>query len=55
MCAGFGWEIGPFETWDAIGIKTGIDLIKTENLTLPKWLENINDSVSFYSINKGEK
>ncbi|HEX7779115.1 MAG TPA: 3-hydroxyacyl-CoA dehydrogenase family protein, partial [Vicinamibacterales bacterium] len=22
---GFGWELGPFETWDAIGIKTVLD------------------------------
>ena len=31
MCAGFGWELGPFEIWDAIGIQKGIDLIKQEN------------------------
>ena len=28
MKAGFGWEMGPFEIWDSIGINKGIDLIK---------------------------
>jgi 3-hydroxyacyl-CoA dehydrogenase len=55
MCAGFGWELGPFEIWDAIGIQKGIDLIKQEELTIPKWLEKIEKNTTFYSISKGEK
>ena len=55
MCAGFGWELGPFEIWDAIGIQKGIDLIKQEELTIPKWLEKIDKNTTFYSISKGEK
>ena len=55
MCAGFGWELGPFEIWDAIGIQKGIDLIKQEKLTIPKWLEKIDKNTTFYSISKGEK
>ena len=55
MCAGFGWELGPFEIWDAIGIRNGIDLIKQEKLTIPKWLEKIDKNTTFYSISKGEK
>ena len=27
MKAGFGWENGPFEIWDAIGVEKGIELI----------------------------
>lgn len=30
MKAGFGWENGPFEIWDAIGIRKGIELMKAE-------------------------
>ena len=55
MCAGFGWELGPFEIWDAIGIQKGIDLVKQEKLTIPKWLEKIDKNTTFYSISKGEK
>ncbi|MDA9726891.1 3-hydroxyacyl-CoA dehydrogenase/enoyl-CoA hydratase family protein [Bacteroidota bacterium] len=55
MCAGFGWELGPFEIWDAIGIQKGIELIKQEKLTIPKWIEKIDKNTTFYSISKGEK
>ena len=30
MKAGFGWENGPFEIWDAIGVQKGIELMKAE-------------------------
>ena len=55
MKAGFGWEMGPFEIWDSIGINKGIDLIKRENLTIPKWLEKTTNLDSFYSIDDGNK
>ena len=55
MKAGFGWEIGPFEIWDSIGINKGIDLIKRENLTIPKWLEKKTNLDSFYNIKDGNK
>ena len=55
MCAGFGWELGPFEIWDAIGIQNGIELIIQEKLTIPKWIEKIDKNTTFYSISKGEK
>ena len=55
MCAGFGWELGPFEIWDTIGIQNGIELIKQEKLTIPKWIEKIDKNTTFYSIRKGEK
>ena len=55
MKAGFGWEMGPFEIWDSIGINKGIDLIKRENLTIPKWLEKKTNLDSFYSIEDGNK
>ena len=38
---------GPFEIWDSIGINKGIDPIKRENLTIPKWLEKTTNLDSF--------
>ncbi|CAN5743393.1 3-hydroxyacyl-CoA dehydrogenase/enoyl-CoA hydratase family protein [soil metagenome] len=32
---GFAWELGPFETWDAIGIKEVIDALRLSEDTLP--------------------
>tara|TARA_B100000579_G_scaffold54192_2_gene38005 strand:- start:21982 stop:24342 length:2361 start_codon:yes stop_codon:yes gene_type:complete len=55
MCAGFGWKIGPFEMWDAIGIKEGIELIEKEQLKKPDWINNLNTIDNFYSIKGGEK
>jgi len=52
MCAGFGWKIGPFEMWDAIGIQSGIELIKQEQLPLPEWINTMSTS-SFYNIESG--
>ena len=54
MCAGFGWELGPFEIWDTIGIDKGISLMKSENLDIPNWIQDINTE-SFYSIENNTK
>ena len=54
MCAGFGWEMGPFEMWDSIGFNKGIELIKNEQLSVPKWCNNMSQS-SFYKIENGSK
>ncbi|HEY0091945.1 MAG TPA: 3-hydroxyacyl-CoA dehydrogenase family protein, partial [Flavobacterium sp.] len=38
MKAGFGWENGPFEIWDAIGVEKGIELMKAEGLNPAEWV-----------------
>ena len=42
MRAGFGWEIGPFEVWDALGVRETIEKIKKEEkdcrVRMAKWL-----------------
>lgn len=35
--AGFGWELGPFETWDLIGLDKGLELIAKENHKAAAW------------------
>lgn len=32
---GFGWELGPFELWDAIGIEKTVERMEMERRTLP--------------------
>ena len=39
--AGFGWEMGPFETWDALGVQVGIDLAKAAGRTVAPWVEEM--------------
>lgn len=55
MKAGFGWENGPFEIWDAIGVEKGLELIKSEGLTAAKWVEDMlaSGNKSFYQVKEG--
>lgn len=55
MKAGFGWENGPFEIWDAVGVKEGIDLIKAENLTYASWVDDMlaAGNNTFYTVKDG--
>ena len=41
MRAGFGWEMGPFELWDAIGFKKGLEIIKKLKLSIPDWIKKL--------------
>ncbi len=51
MKTGFGWEMGPFEIWDSIGIDKGIQLINECGLSAPSWILNPpNSFTSFYKI-----
>ncbi len=55
MKAGFGWELGPFEIWDAIGIKEGITNIENANLTVPDWVISFaKENESFYRVVDGK-
>lgn len=57
MKAGFGWEHGPFEIWDAIGVEAGIELMKAENLPVANWVTEMLESgnKSFYAVKEGAK
>ncbi|MBE9576761.1 3-hydroxyacyl-CoA dehydrogenase/enoyl-CoA hydratase family protein [Flavobacterium proteolyticum] len=55
MKAGFGWENGPFEIWDAIGVEKGIELMKAEGFQPASWVTDMvaSGNTSFYSIKDG--
>ncbi|OYX25090.1 MAG: 3-hydroxyacyl-CoA dehydrogenase [Flavobacteriales bacterium 32-35-8] len=55
MKAGFGWEHGPFQIWDAIGVEKGIDIMKAEGLEPATWVNDMLSSgnKSFYSVKEG--
>jgi len=57
MKAGFGWKLGPFETWDAVGVKNAVALMQKSGIDPASWvlemLEAGNDS--FYKIENGVK
>ncbi len=55
--AGFGWELGPFETWDILGFDQGLKLIEKENKTAAAWIAEMKAAgcASFYKSEKGQK
>jgi len=55
MKAGFGWENGPFEIWDAIGVEKGIELMKVEGLAPAAWVTEMiaSGNTSFYTVKEG--
>ncbi|RLD79994.1 MAG: 3-hydroxyacyl-CoA dehydrogenase, partial [Bacteroidetes bacterium] len=57
MKAGFGWEHGPFQIWDAIGVEAGVKMMKEEGFEIADWVnEFIKDgSKSFYTVKDGAK
>ena len=54
---GFGWEKGPFESWDAIGVQKSVDRMKTEGKKVPLWVLDMLESGrdTFYTTENGER
>ncbi|OXS60488.1 3-hydroxyacyl-CoA dehydrogenase [Cohnella sp. CIP 111063] len=36
---GFNWELGPFETWDAIGLASSAERMEREGTSVPQWVK----------------
>ncbi|WP_242086782.1 3-hydroxyacyl-CoA dehydrogenase/enoyl-CoA hydratase family protein [Aestuariivivens sediminis] len=55
MKAGFGWEHGPFQIWDAIGVERGLALIKDEGLEVASWVSDMiaSGNPTFYKVQNG--
>jgi 3-hydroxyacyl-CoA dehydrogenase len=54
---GFGWEIGVFETWDAIGVRESVERMRAENQAIPANVEKMLESgaETFYKYENGQK
>ena len=55
MRAGFGWQHGPFQIWDAIGLEKGLELIEAEGLKAAAWVQEMKEAgkESFYQVKDG--
>jgi 3-hydroxyacyl-CoA dehydrogenase len=64
---GFVWELGPFEIWDALGLRKSIQRLKSEGIRIPAWVQEMLEkgyetfyqrengrAVGYYDIEKGE-
>ncbi len=57
MRAGFGWELGPFETWETIGVERMLNLMDTEGIEPASWVKEMVDAgiTNFYKSEGGNR
>ncbi|MDB4286112.1 3-hydroxyacyl-CoA dehydrogenase/enoyl-CoA hydratase family protein [bacterium] len=53
--AGFGWDKGAFESWEMVGIKDTLEMMKAEGLTVASWVQEMLDAghETFYKNENG--
>jgi len=54
---GLNWDLGPFETWDAIGVRESVKRMEKEGEAIPPLVQSLLDKglESFYRREKGER
>jgi 3-hydroxyacyl-CoA dehydrogenase len=57
ICAGFGWEMGPFETWDSIGIEKSMQAMEAAGYKPAQWVYDMLSAgnKTFYKIEGGQR
>jgi len=54
--AGFGWEIGAFESWDALGVASVVADMKAAGVAVAPWVEAMSSKgLSFYKVMEGKR
>lgn len=55
--AGFGWEMGPFKIWDALGVAATIKQMEALDLAPAQWVYDMQKAgcATFYKVDKGQK
>lgn len=57
MMAGFGWEIGAFESWDVLGVERTVKGMKDAGYSVAPWVEEMiaGGHKTFYHFENGRK
>jgi 3-hydroxyacyl-CoA dehydrogenase len=57
MMAGFGWEIGAFESWDTLGVAKTVEAMKAAGCSVATWVDDMlaKGIKTFYKTEKGKK
>ena len=57
MKAGFGWEIGAFETWDTVGVTKTVEAMKAAGYSVAVWVEEMlaTGATSFFKVADGKR
>ena len=55
VCAGFGWELGPFQTWDAVGVEKSMKAMEEAGYKPAQWVYDMVSAgnTSFYKVQDG--
>ena len=57
MMAGFGWEIGAFESWDVLGVAKTTEAMKAAGFKVAAWIDDMITSgiKTFYKVENGKR
>jgi len=57
MMAGFGWEIGAFESWDVLGVERSVKKMKEAGYSVAPWVEEMiaAGNKTFYKVEGGQR
>ena len=57
MMAGFGWEIGAFESWDVLGVEKTVKAMKDAGYSVAPWVDEMlaKGIKSFYKVESGKR
>lgn len=52
VCAGFGWQLGPFQTWEAVGVENAVKEMEAAGVKPNQWVYDMLASghKTFYKI-----
>ena len=57
MMAGFGWEIGAFESWDVLGVENTAKKMQAAGYKLASWVDDMiaSGAKTFYKVENGKR
>lgn len=57
VCAGFAWQMGPFDTWDLLGVRSVVEQMESMDLKPAQWVYEMLEAghESFYILENGIK
>lgn len=57
MMAGFGWEVGAFETWDLLGVANTVKAMQEAGYSVAPWVEKMvqKQNTSFYKTENNKR
>jgi 3-hydroxyacyl-CoA dehydrogenase len=57
MMAGFGWEIGAFESWDVLGVENTVKRMKDAGHSVAAWVDEMlaTGAKTFYKVENGKR